>query len=66
MECKTCKIEMKKVTFGTGIAATTPYLWYKKKGIFEIEKRSSVSCYVCAECGHIEFLADEPEKFKNI
>ncbi|MBS6509245.1 MAG: hypothetical protein KH369_13665 [Paraclostridium bifermentans] len=66
MECKTCKIEMKKVNFGTGIAAIMPYLWYKKKGILELEKRSSVSCYVCVECGKIEFIADEPQVFKNI
>ncbi|GAA0863905.1 hypothetical protein [Paraclostridium tenue] len=64
MECKKCKIEMKKVNFGTGVYGIKPYIWYKKKGILELEKRSSVSCYVCTECGHIELLADEPKKFK--
>ncbi len=57
---------MKKVNFGTGIAAVMPYLWYKKKGILEFEKISSVSCYVCVECGKIEFIVDEPQVFKNI
>lgn len=66
MECKTCKIKMKKVNFGTGIAGTSPYLSYKKKGILELEKTSSVSCYVCIECGKIEFIADKPHVFKNI
>ncbi|MGN0546387.1 MAG: hypothetical protein ACI4I3_03560 [Acutalibacteraceae bacterium] len=32
----------------------------KKKGIFESEKRSTVSCYVCPGCGHIELIADHP------
>lgn len=66
MECKTCKIEMKKVNFSTGIVAVKPYLWDNKKGILELEKRSSVSCYVCIECGKIEFIADESQVFKNI
>lgn len=66
MECKKCKNEMKKVTFATGAVPTQPYLWYKKKGIFETEKRSNVSCYVCVECGKIELIADEPQIFKNI
>lgn len=57
---------MKKVNSGTGMVGTMPYLWYKKKGILELEKRSSISCYVCVECGKSEFIADEPQMFKNI
>lgn len=66
MECTKCKNEMKKVTFATGAVSTGAYLWYKKKGIFETEKVSTVSCYVCVECGKIEFIADKPQIFKNI
>jgi len=33
----------------------------KKKGVFETEKRSTVSCYVCPECGHIELIANDPK-----
>jgi hypothetical protein len=66
MECINCKIKMNTVNFGTGSYGLQPYIWYKKKGILEIEKKSSVSCYVCTKCGHIELLADEPEKFENI
>lgn len=66
MECKKCNIEMKKVKFCTGVVGSQPFLSYKKKGILEIEKISNISCYVCVECGHIEFLADNPKVFKNI
>lgn len=66
MECVKCKNEMKKMNFAMQPVSTQPYLWYKKKGILELEKRSSVSCYVCVECGKIEFIADEPHVFKNI
>ena len=66
MQCAICKIEMKKVNFATGVTSSSPYLWYKKKGILELEKTSSISCYVCIECGKIEFIADKPQVFKNI
>lgn len=36
----------------------------KKKGVFESEKRSTVSCYVCPECGHIELAADHPDSLQ--
>jgi len=38
------------------------YLTNKKKGILESEKQSTVTCYVCPECGYIELYADEPKK----
>lgn len=57
MECKKCKIEMKMVNFRTEPLGVKPYISAKKKGIFKSEKISDILCYVCAKCGHIEFLA---------
>lgn len=37
---------------------TVVYLTNKKNGIFEAEKNSAVSCYVCPKCGYIELNAD--------
>ena len=37
---------------------TVVYLTTKKEGLFETPKNSSVSCYVCPQCGYIELKAD--------
>ena len=37
---------------------TVVYLTNKKNGIFENEKNSTVSCYVCPKCGYVELNAD--------
>lgn len=66
MECNKCNLEMKKVNFCTGALGSEAFVSHKKKGILEIEKRSTVSCYICVKCGHIEFIADNPDVFKNI
>lgn len=42
--------------YGTGLALTN-----KKKGIFESVHQSTVSCFVCIECGYIELKADKPK-----
>ena len=36
----------------------------KKRNFFS-SKTSSVSVYVCAKCGRIEFIAEKPELFEN-
>ena len=41
---------------------TVVYLTNKKEGIFETEKSSTVSCYVCPKCGYIELHADDAKK----
>ncbi|AUN14114.1 MAG: hypothetical protein KIB00_02085 [Paeniclostridium sordellii] len=64
MECLKCKIEMKMVDFKAVVVGVKPYISARKKGIFKGEKISDVLCYVCATCGHIEFLAENPGEFK--
>lgn len=59
MECGRCQAEMFKASL-VGAQLVELVLVNKKKGIFEREKRSSVSCYVCPGCGHIELVADHP------
>lgn len=66
MECKNCKIKMKKVNMSAPVYTQDLFIWYKKKGTSGSKKVSTVSCYACVECGDIKLLADEPEKFKNI
>ena len=41
---------------------TVVYLTNKKNGIFENEKNSTVSCYVCPKCGYVELNADNAKK----
>ncbi|MBO3445885.1 hypothetical protein [Clostridium sp. CCUG 7971] len=64
MKCKECKIEMKIVDFKTVLVGVKPYISAKKKGTFKGENISDVLCYVCPTCGHIEFLAENPNEFK--
>ncbi|CEN21953.1 hypothetical protein [Paraclostridium sordellii] len=64
MECQKCKIEMKIVDFKTVLVGVKPYISARKKGTLKGEKISDVLCYVCATCGHIEFLAENPGEFK--
>ena len=64
MECQKCKIEMKIVDFKTTLVGVKPYISTKKKGTFKGESISDVLCYVCTECGHIDFFADNPGEFK--
>jgi len=40
------------------------YLTNKKKGWFESEKNSGVTCFVCPNCGYIELKANNPEKLE--
>ena len=60
MKCDRCEVEMFKAKM-VGAQFVEILLVNKKKGIFESEKRSTVSCYVCPECGHIELVADNPK-----
>ena len=65
MNCLRCNNEM-KIAVLTGDALGTPaWLHYKKKGIFETEKRSAVDCYVCTKCGYVELKAKTPEVFSE-
>lgn len=59
-----CKMEMKMVDFKTETFGVKPYIRTKRKGTFKGEKISDVLCYVCAKCGHIEFIAANPNEFK--
>ena len=63
MNCLRCDAEM----FKANLVGGNPYmanvmLKNKKKGLCEPEKRGSVSCYVCPNCGHVELIADDPKK----
>lgn len=60
MKCDRCEIEMFKAKM-VGAQFVEILLTNKKKGVFETEKRSTVSCYVCPECGHIELVANDPK-----
>lgn len=60
MKCDRCEIEMFKAKM-VGAQFVEILLTNKKKGVFETEKRSTVSCYVCPECGHIELVANAPK-----
>ena len=33
----------------------------KKKGVFETEHISTVSCFVCTKCGYVELKTDNPK-----
>jgi len=59
MKCERCRAELFKARM-VGAQLVEILLVNKKKGVFEQEKRSTVSCYVCPECGHIELIADHP------
>lgn len=56
--CLRCKEEMFKAKLKGDAVGTVVYLTNKKNGIFEAEKNSAVSCYVCPKCGYIELNAD--------
>ena len=45
----------------TGGCLCGAFVFYKKKGVFEILHQSTVSCFVCVECGYIELKADKPK-----
>ena len=61
MECLKCKEEMITAKLIGDIYETQLHLTNKKKGIFEGTKKSSVSCYVCPNCGYMELNADDPK-----
>ena len=61
MECMKCKAKMLKAKLKGDVVGTGVYLANKSEGLFETEKNSSVSCYVCSKCGYIELSADNPQ-----
>ena len=62
MDCLRCKEEMIKAKLKGDAVGTVVYLTNKKNGIFENEKNSTVSCYVCPKCGYVELNADNAKK----
>lgn len=62
MKCIKCETEMFKADLTGGLYSLM--VRNKKKGVFEDEKRSSVSCYVCENCGYIALYADNPKDLK--
>ena len=61
MKCIKCDNEMYKAQMLGGVHGLLIYLQNKKAGILESAKQSTVSCYVCSECGYIELHADDPK-----
>ena len=61
MKCDRCEVEMYSAKIVGGMPRDEILLINKKKGIFESEKWSRISCYVCPECGHIELIANDPK-----
>lgn len=64
MECLRCKNEMFTAQLCGDAYGTGMYLKNKKKGMFESEKTSAVTCYVCPECGYVGLNAAEPKKIR--
>ena len=64
MECLKCKEKMLKAKLKGDAVGTVVYLTTKKEGLFETQKNSSVSCYVCPKCGYIELYAEKPKELK--
>lgn len=62
MNCLRCNEEMIRASLKGDAVGTVVYLANKKKGIFETEKKSSVSCYVCPNCGYVELNADNAKQ----
>lgn len=60
MKCDRCGAELFQAKLA-GAPLAEIVLVNKKKGIFESEKTSRVSCHVCPECGHIELTAENPK-----
>ena len=58
MECLRCKEKMFNAKLKGDAVGTVVYLTNKKDGLFETQKNSLVSCYVCPKCGYIELNAD--------
>lgn len=61
MECLKCNKNMFKAQIKGDVVGIGLYLTNKPKGVLESEKRTTVSCYVCPSCGHVELKADEPQ-----
>ena len=61
MKCLRCETEMFCAKLKGDAPGTGVYLTNKKNGLFEAEKRSAVSCFVCPDCGYVELKADTPK-----
>lgn len=48
----------------TGNGLYPVLLTTKNKGVFEPERRGTVLCYVCPQCGRIELYAENPKGLK--
>ena len=64
MECIKCKEKMVQANLKGDVYGIGVYVTTKKNGFWDIEKSSSVSCYVCPKCGYLEMYADKPGEFK--
>lgn len=64
MDCLRCNEEMFNAKLKGDVVGTVVYLTNKKEGIFETERNSTVSCYVCPKCGCIELHADDVKKLR--
>ena len=52
MECIKCKEKMVQANLKGDVYGIGMYVTTKKNGFWDIEKSSSVSCYVCPKCGY--------------
>ena len=60
MNCMKCGADMFKAGLQRTGCSDFLMLHNRKKGLLEVTKYSSVSCYVCPACGHVELQADNP------
>lgn len=63
MKCRTCDVEMLKVKMA-GAQFAELMLINREEGLLGREKRSTVSCHVCPDCGHVELVADHPDALR--
>ena len=63
MNCPNCQAEMFSAKMTTGFAGV--YLYTKDPGILEPERRSSLLCYVCPDCGRVVLQAEDVKKLQR-
>ena len=61
MKCMKCSCEMITAKLCGDVSRMSVRLTNKKKGVFETEHISTVSCFVCTKCGYVELKADNPK-----
>lgn len=63
--CSKSNMPMKKANKANLVSFPNVHVVIRKEQSTQFRSNeSSISCYVCADCGYIELYADKPEKLK--